>query len=224
MQCSFKSLSAYASLVSLFAGIYLPGAQAAPAEVRFVHAIPGATNLNMRMNYANAAKNVRYQKCTAYKSVAEGEYLVDITTKKEVTTVIPPSPRYFTGGMRTTVLATGSISGNPALTHIMIPILPHVIPATQARVVLINAIPDAPNVEVWLNGVQLDPALPFTAFLEPGNMAAGTYQLEVRSGGNTVLLNPTLKLKSGKTNTLVLQGTIDASDGYPVAVSNHLSK
>src|SRR5688572_30704396 len=86
--------------------------------------------------------------------------------------------------------------------------------SNEARVRVLHASPDAPNVDIYANGNRVLSNVPFSAASEYLTVPAGSYTFEVRPAGTAANSSP------------VLSATADLSAGtdYTVAAVNRLSQ
>lgn len=92
----------------------------------------------------------------------------------------------------------------------------------QAFVRVIHASPDAPNVDVWVDGETVLSDVPFTAVSDYLTLPAGTYNIQVTATGDT---NPVIEadvpLEAGTSYTIAATGLL--ADIAPVVLTDDRS-
>jgi LPXTG-motif cell wall-anchored protein len=80
----------------------------------------------------------------------------------------------------------------------------------MARVRVVHASPDAPAVDVWVNGNVAFSNAPFTGITDYASLAAGSYQVQVTPTGATepIVIDATLDLAAGTDYTVVAVGQL----------------
>jgi hypothetical protein len=183
---------------------------------RFVNAIPGMWRLDARFNDSGTFQNVPYGRSTGFRSRPQGDYVVSITTPKNQTTVIPGETISFAAGIDYTILATGSVSGNPALETTVIEVPREFIPKSEARLLPINTIPDGGDYDFVVDGAVVS-TLGFREFDVPV-IAPGVHTVELQQAGVTVAGPTRTRLPGGRTYTIIAFGTADTADDLPLLI------
>ncbi len=206
------------SLIPLFSLVlamvaFLPLASpvgAADAMVRVVHASPDAPAVDVYVDGQRAISNLRYTEGTGYTMLPEGQHQVQVFaagTGPGGTAVIAAQVT-LQGGRAYTIVAA----------NVLAKIEPLVIPddltppaAGKAHIRVIHAAPDAPAVDVAVQGgpvpfrnAAFKAATPYTP------VDAGTYAFEVRPTGTTTAVlttNPT-PLAAGRLYTVFAMGQV----------------
>jgi hypothetical protein len=82
---------------------------------------------------------------------------------------------------------------------------------SMARVRVVHASPDAPAVDVWVNGAVAFSNAPFKGITSYAELAAGSYQVQVSPTGATepIVIDATLDLAAGTDYTVVAVGQLD---------------
>ena len=179
--------------------IRIPGS----TRVRFVHASPGtpAVDIAVANNGPVLFPNVSFGESGGYVSVPEGTY--DLEARVAGTDVVALSlPGVaLTGGTGITVWANGLLKGDPALS---VAISLDVAPTAKLRV--IHASPDAPAVDVKINGTRAIKGLSFNTATAYTEVPADTYDIEVLPAGQNdpVVIDATLSLEASDYSVLAI--------------------
>jgi len=90
--------------------------------------------------------------------------------------------------------------------------------STGARVRVVHASPDAPAVDIYVNGNIVLENLPFREYSEYLSLPVGTYNVEIKvTGTNTVVKQLSVPLQAGKDYTAIAVGYAGgASPGFDV--------
>jgi hypothetical protein len=191
-------------------------------RLRFMNAIPGMWKLDFRVETHGAFRNVTYGRIQPFRRVAEGEYMIEATTPRNQTTVIPPDSFAFSTGIDYTALATGSVSGDPAveLTIFEMPRVP--IPRTDDQLLIINAVPDSGMYDFVIDGAVVS-SIGFRDFDVPV-IPQGIHTIELQEAGVTVAGPTRARMPGATTYTIVAIGTADETDGIPLQLKVFASK
>lgn len=93
--------------------------------------------------------------------------------------------------------------------------------ADNAWVRVVHASPDAPNVDVWVDGSKVLTDVPFTAVSDYLELAAGDYNVQVTATGDTTpVIDANLTLEAGKAYTVAATGML--ADIAPVVLVDDL--
>jgi hypothetical protein len=183
---------------------------AADAMVRVVHASPDAPAVDVYVDGQRAVSNLGYTQGTNYTMLPEGQHQIQVFaagTGPGGTAVIA-APVTVQGGRAYTIVAA----------NVLAKIEPLVIPddltppaAGKAHIRVIHASPDAPAVDVAVQGgpvpfknAAFKAATPYTP------VDAGTYTFEVRPTGTTtaVLTTSPTALAAGRLYTVFAMGQV----------------
>ena len=96
----------------------------------------------------------------------------------------------------------------------------------QARVRVVHASPDAPAVDVWVDGSVAFNNAPFQGITDDAGLDAGTYNVQVTPTGATepVVLDADLGLTAGTDSTVVAVGVTDTDTGSRCSSRTCLSR
>lgn len=79
--------------------------------------------------------------------------------------------------------------------------------ATSARVRIVHASPDAPAVDIYVNGGKVLENLPFREYSEYLSLPTGTYNVEIKvAGTNTLVKQISVPVQAGKDYTAIAVG------------------
>lgn len=98
-----------------------------------------------------------------------------------------------------------------AMLAVMIPLAGVSAQGEQARVRIVHASPDAPNVDIWVNGAVAVSDLPFNEATDYIPLDAGDYDIAVTPTGGTAadaVIEATLTLAAGKDYTVAAVGQV----------------
>jgi hypothetical protein len=94
--------------------------------------------------------------------------------------------------------------------------------ADTAWVRVVHASPDAPNVDVWVDGDRVLTDVPFTAVSDYLELAAGTYNVQVTATGDTSpVIDADLTLEAGMAYTVAATGAL--ADIAPVVLTDEMA-
>jgi hypothetical protein len=192
------------------------------AMVRVAHLSPNTPNVDIWVNgkVVDALKNVPYKAVSGYLSLPVGKY--DIAVYAAGSTSNPPIDvkGLALEGKAYTVAAVGTLGGAGAAA-----LKPSVfvddlsVKAGKARVRVIHASPDAPAVDVAVQGgAVIVPNLSYPSATGYLDLDAGTYPLEIRAAGAAaaVFKFSTPALMAGKVYTVFAIGRLGTKDEFGV--------
>jgi hypothetical protein len=92
----------------------------------------------------------------------------------------------------------------------------------MARVRVVHASPDAPAVDVWVNGAVAFSNAPFKGITSYAELAPGSYQVQVSPTGATepIVIDATLDLAADTDYTVVAVGTLDSIEPLVLVDNN----
>jgi hypothetical protein len=95
---------------------------------------------------------------------------------------------------------------------------------SEARVRVVHASPDAPAVDVWVNGAKAFSNAPFKGITSYASLEAGSYDVQVVPAGATepVVIDATLNLAAGADYTVVAVGQLAAIEPLVLVDDNTL--
>jgi hypothetical protein len=109
--------------------------------------------------------------------------------------------------MRTTSRAFGILAGTALVAALAMPVAADSHDNAMLRVV--HASPDAPNVDVWVDGETVLTDVPFTAVSDYLSVPAGTYNVQVTATGDTTpVIDADLTLEAATAYTVAAHGLL----------------
>jgi Domain of unknown function (DUF4397) len=188
-------------------------AQGSDARVRVAHFSADAPPVDVYVDGKPKLRNVPFQAMSDYLTLAAGAHTFDVRAAGAAATAAPAVSvsQDFVAGKSYTVAAVGpiaSISGKVYEDNVT-------VPATgKARIRVIHATPSAPSVDVAVKGgAVLFPKLEFGTSSTYTEVAAGSYEIEVREAGKTeALLTKPVTLQGGGVYTIA---AVPAANGGP---------
>lgn len=107
--------------------------------------------------------------------------------------------------MRTLSRLAGMLAGTALVAALAVP----VAAADDAMVRVVHASPDAPNVDVWVDGETVLTDVPFTAVSDYLSLPAGTYNIQVTATGDTTpVIEADLAFEAGTAYTVAAYGRL----------------
>jgi hypothetical protein len=184
------------------------------ALVRFIHAMPGERAIDTWVDYDKPFTKVEYKIVTAYQEVPGERHTFSVHPTGDNTTkpLIENSDSLAEGKHYTIIAMPGSYRTAPALRIINDNLTP---PASgKAKVRVINAAPEARNIDLYVQGKERA----LFDFVNPNSETSYTevepmnVTLEVRpTGQKSVLLTvPNVKFEAGKIYTIIVTGLVKA--------------
>lgn len=185
------------------------------ALVRVTHASPDAPAVDVAVNGATVLANVPFPVSSAYLPVGSGSTRLQVKVAGTDTSVIDATVP-LAALKSYSVFAVNFVSGIEAL------LLEddRSAPASgKARLRVIHGSPDAPAVDVAVNGSVAVPSLAFKAASGYLEVPAGTYGVEVRvAGTSTAVLAADLTLEAGAVYTVLAKGSAGTLPAQPLAL------
>lgn len=183
-------------------------------KVRVYHFSPNAPNVDVRLaNNTVLIPNLAFRAASDYLEVPAGEYDLKVTETGETAAVIPLNDTALAAGRTYSVFAVGLAGGNPALrAEIRVN---QFSAGAASKVRVVHAAPDAPNVDVYVDGERALPNVAFKAISEYLSVPAGGRLIQVTAAGqplNTAVISAEVDLAGGAAYTIAATGTISASD------------
>jgi len=185
---------------------------AGDAFVRVGHFSADTRSVDVLVDGEVAISALSYGRLTDWVTLPVGTYQIAVVPTGGTinSALIGPVDWELTLGSRTTVAAVGS-SEEGTLAPAVIPENRAPLSATNTRVTVLHAIPDAPAVDVLANGGVLISDISFPNFVT-GDVAANTYDLAVVPSGESepvVIDLPDTTLRSGRSYFVAAIGTLD---------------
>jgi hypothetical protein len=109
--------------------------------------------------------------------------------------------------MRSTSRLFGILAGTALVAALAVPVAADEHDNAMVRVV--HASPDAPNVDVWVDGETVLTDVPFTAVSDYLSVPAGTYNIQVTATGDTTpVIEADLEFAAGTATTIAAHGML----------------
>jgi hypothetical protein len=109
--------------------------------------------------------------------------------------------------MRSTSRLVGILAGTALVAAMAVPVAADSHDMAMVRVV--HASPDAPNVDVWVDGETVLTDVPFTAVSDYLSVPAGTYNIQVTpTGDTTAVIEADLTFEAGTGTTIAAYGLV----------------
>jgi len=167
------------------------------ASVRFIHAVPDAPDVNIRVGNALVAFSLDFAEATRFLQLSTGtsSVRVDANVPGGTATVIGPVNVTLAADTDYTVIATGEVdpAGEP-IAPLILANPDTAVAAGNVRAEVVHAAPNAPAVDIFVTapGAALTGATPiaggstpFGASSGPLEVPAGDYQIRVTLPGST---------------------------------------
>lgn len=216
MKLSRICLAAVALLVGAGAVLPASGATKPVALTRSVNVIPSTARFNMDaysstlQKYIHVTRNQRYGNTKAFKKILPGDY--DILAHNlfgiaaQITAFLEANEKY-----------TFIFTLDDTHTTRIIAMVSDAVSAPVLRIV--NASPDAGQIDVLIDGQLIADNLNGLAATLNHAISAGSHAVVVRKASNaSQLLASTFEVtQTGGTHVLIVHGTVDSSDAFPIA-------
>lgn len=192
-------------------------AQESTAQVRVMHASPDAPAVDVFVDGSEVLSDVPFFALSGALSVPAGAYRIQVAPAGAgpESSVIDATVQ-VEGGKAYTIAAVNTVAN---IEPLVLEDNTGIPPAGQARVRILHATPDAPNVDIKLAGtdtaVLSDVPFKAAAYLD---VDAGSYTFDITPAGSpdVVFTTPPLRFEAGWTYTLVATGFLSPEgEGAP---------
>ncbi|WP_254279950.1 DUF4397 domain-containing protein [Haloarcula marina] len=197
------------------------------ALVRVVHASPDAPNVDVYVDGQRVLSDVGFGTISDYLAVAPDEYEVTITAAGDDDAVVFEADVEFDEDDEYTIVATGELAEDEF--EVLIFEDDRTVRRNRARVRVIHASPDAPNVDVTVGDgdTVLVEDLEFGEESDYLTVRPGEYEIEVRpassENNNPFDAEFDLRLRAGRTYTVVATGFFAPDDAAEYEVFDLLA-
>jgi hypothetical protein len=185
------------------------------AQVRVMHASPDAPNVDVLVDNVVALSNVPYPVNSDFLAVPSGARNFKVNAAGTSTTVIDVTPTLI-AGRAYTAYATGFLANIAATLvedNLTLPT------AGNAKIRVVHASPDAPNVDVLANDNRVLTNVPFRTASDYLTVPAGNYTFKVNvTGTTTTATQATVPLAAGKIYTAVAIGSVAGGATNPLTI------
>ena len=233
-----------------FAPLVLEDAPSAPAEgkaqVRLVHASPDAPAVDVTVKGAELTlfDGVEFGEHSDYVEVPAGDYTLEVrgATEKDDGDVVATFDVTVEAGMSYTAFATGYLTPDDEPEHRAFDLLVATDgagmdekkedekskkekPEEKAAVRAVHAIPDAPNVDVYVDDSKVLSDVPFRAVSDYLALPVGEYTVTVTATGkpDTVVFEETLTVENG-AYTIAAVGELSEKTQLPLVLADDATK
>jgi len=170
------------------------------ARLRAVHASPDAPNVDILVDNAIVLANVAFKEFLDYTAVPAGDRNIKVNVTGTSTSVIDVTPT-LAGGTDYTVLAINFVA---AIEPLLLTDDNRLPTPGNARVRVVHASPDAPNVDVLVDDVIVLTNVAFREFSDYLEVPSGARNFKVNATGtSTTVIDVTPTLADGSVYTVV---------------------
>ena len=180
--------------------------------VRVVHASPDAPAVNVVVDGQPLAEGIAFGSASEYAALSPGDHQVQVVPTDGGAPIIDQTVTL--DGWTSNILAVVGQVANIQLQTNVVDITE--TEAGQARLRVINAVPDAPSISVGAPGNQeaMVDGVQFPNASDYQNVNPGTYELEIRNAdsGQTLLAAPGIQVDAGQVYDLFALGQVAAGN------------
>ena len=189
-------------------------AQSRPTRVRVVHAIPDAPAVDVYVNGNKTVENLAFFTVTDYLTVAPGTFLIQVVPAGAAlgtdTIVFQRNVKLKTGDY--SIIARGTLSRADSVGVGATQAYDRNTPAEgQARVRVAHFAPDAPAVDIYVNGARVIEGITFYELSDYLTVPAGSYTVGVAPAGGDVIYTTSVTLAAGQVATAWANGLLGGS-------------
>ncbi|MGM0845407.1 MAG: DUF4397 domain-containing protein [Bacillota bacterium] len=179
-----------------------------PAQVRVLHAVPDAPDVDVYVNGNKILSDVSFKDISGFMPLPAGSYHIDIyPAGTSVSTVISKKVTVEAGKIYT-LAAVGKGNKLQLLPYVTDPF----VPQGETKVRFIHLSPNAPAVDIAvMKGDVIFPKISFKQATDYLGLTPMTVNLEVRAAGtkNTVLSVPNVSLEPNQSYTIFAVGLLN---------------
>jgi Domain of unknown function (DUF4397) len=173
--------------------------------IRTSHLAPDAPVVDVYLNGLKVFSDVLFKSVTEYLPIPNGRYDVAVYKAGQNTNPVVDARGVMLEDATYTILAAGFGAGKSTSTVVFEDWIEPI--ASRARLRVINASPDTPNLELALPGsLHLLPQVIFKTASRYYTLPANSYDLAIRVDGKNELIMRELKLERGKVYTAFVVG------------------
>ena len=205
------------ALVAAAFGASAPSALAA-AQLRVLHAAPDVPAVTIYVNGQAAVKSLGTLKSTPYLKLKAGTYAVAVSLAGKPASEAALTARItLRDNQRYTALARGLLAQQTAELAVQRDL--RRAPAKKAALRVWHLSPDAPKVDVYVNGKKTLANVPYKAASKYLVVPPGRYAVRVTAAGTqTAVFNGRVRLRAGQAYTAAALGAVQA-DGAKFRIS-----
>lgn len=188
-------------------------------KVRVVHSAPSAPAVDIYVTAPNAGiatatatlANVPFKTISSVLQIAAGSYQIRVTPAGSKVPVFDSGSVALAAGSDLVLVAVDQSAGNSPISLIGLtadPATPRIeISDTRAKLRVMHASPNAPNVDVLLDGAVVLPNVPYPANSDFLSVPSGARNVKVNAAGtSTTVIDVTPTLVAGKAYTAYATG------------------
>jgi hypothetical protein len=177
------------------------------AWIRVAHASPDAPNVDIWVNGSVVVSDLAFAEVTPYLHVPAGDYNIKVTPTGVAVPVVIDADVTLEKGTAYTVAAVDVLASIEPL--VLVDDNSALGPA-MARVNFVHLSPDAPNVDIWIDGAVEISDLAFKEFTPYLEVPAGTYNAKVTPTGLAapVVIDVDVTLEAGTVYTAFAEGML----------------
>ncbi len=194
----------------------------ARAEVRFIHASPDAPAVDVSQSFSGAHSlfsDVTFGSSTVYAALEPGTYDLDVKVANTDNVALSVTGLELGAATNYTIFATGFVEDGSLEAVVAVDAQGQPGPA-QVRVAHLS--PDAPNVDVSVDGDQVLSDVPFQAVSDYLEVPAGERRIQVTPAGASepVVIDATVEFAAGGAFTVAATGLLDEGDLQPLVLQD----
>ena len=201
------------------------------SKIRFIHASPNAPQVDLTLTDGTVLfGNVEFNEALSFIDVAATSYDLQVRVAGTSTVVLSFGDVALSSGTNYSIFATGLL-GDGSLTATVAVDAPgngstslNLVPAT-AELRVAHLSPDAPNVDVYVDGGRVLDNVPFTAVSGYLGVPAKTQSVQVFVAGTTMnpVISATLTWLPNEAYTVAATGLVGANDLSPIVLTDDRS-
>ncbi|MCK6577109.1 MAG: DUF4397 domain-containing protein [Anaerolineae bacterium] len=197
----------FAAAIMIFGAFSAQGQIADGAQMRFVHALPGAGAVDVYVNSTLAIVDLAFGEASPYLAVPAGTYSLSVTQSGEASPLWQQEVALAAGGAKTLIVSSINPLQFSEFAEDLNPVA-----FGKARFTAVHAIADAPAVDIVLtDGRPVVPGLAYNTPYGTLDLPALTYELAVVPGGaalaEAIIPAAEYSLNSGESYMIVAYGT-----------------
>ncbi|MGE3164611.1 MAG: DUF4397 domain-containing protein [Planctomycetota bacterium] len=189
----------------------------ANAKVRFTHASPDAPAVDIAVAGGGPVVfgNVQFRQSTSYQVLPPGGYDLEVRLAGTSTVVLPLGTLDLSADTNYEALAVGLVANSTLGAEILTSAVP-----APAEVRVAHLSPDAPNVDVYVDGALVLADVPFLAVSDYLSVAPGPRQIQVTPAGaaQPVVIDAVVNLDAATSYTVAATGLLGANDLAPLVL------
>jgi hypothetical protein len=199
------------------------------SKIRFIHTSPDAPQVDITLTDGTVLfGNVEFNEALSFIEVSAGSYGLQVRVAGTETVALSFDGVALSGGTNYSIFATGLLSDG-TLTATVAVDAPgngstslNLTPATS-KLRVAHLSPDAPNVDVYVDGESVLSNVPFTAVSGYLSVPSKTQEIEVFVSGTTMnpVISATLTWLPGEAYTVGATGLVGQNDLQPIVLMDN---